>query len=589
MHMKKVIALVAVFILLNGLSHAENERKKPGSYAELVSWYENLEKEYPGYMELFKANEYYGLGKVDGGYDLYYVRVTNESRGFLKPEVLFLGSPHGDETVGTIGLYWTVKWLMEQRTSGNEWAEWLLNNREIYIEVSHNPYGFDHIQRWDANDWDLNREADYDWTGQHSELWGSVNGQTLYHFINDHAIRVASDFHGGARMILYPWSSTHADVKAKSPFSEKEYTYAPPDFYFYHVASLRLGEYMGTYGGALNEHNIGTIPTTVGYRAPGCLTAWGYGANVNNSPAEDEFVDDEVFGNYEGCGIFWVTPEMSTTKDPPEWQFGDEERGYIAEVLRFVIHQTDLAQPSIRWAYPENNSFSGNDVVVGWQVYGSLVVDETYLQYSFSPDFSDAVTGPIHDEYRGSYRGGTYWDGITWEEPLTIPEGVTDVYLRAYAKVDGAYAQIISPDVYGPTSYLRIVKERTDDTYLEVMNTSDGTEYVRGNLIWESPLMHIKIGGISTPKEGYLYLMGKEIAPLPGEKTIIIGGMNVEVQGAYDRVAFYVDDGLRYEDTDAPYRWQISNVVGMHTITARMYYGGEVQDDYLDAFLLVIK
>lgn len=587
--MKKVIALITVFLILNGLSHAETERKKPESYAELVSWYESLEAAYPGYVELFKANEYYGLGKVEGGYDLYYVRVTNESRGFLKPEVLFLGGPHGDETVGTVGLYWTVKWLMEQREAGNELAQWLLNNREIYIEVSHNPYGFDHDQRWDANDWDLNREADYDWTGQHSELWGSVNGQTLYRFINDHAIRVAVDFHGGARMILYPWSSTHMDVKGTSPFSDKKYTYAPPDFYFYHVASLRLGEYMGTYGGVLNEENIGTIPTTVGYRAPGCLAAWGYGGNVNNSPAEDEFVHDEVFGNYEGCGICWVTPEMSTTKNPPEWQFGDENNGYISEVLKCVIHQTDLAQPSVRWTYPANDSFSGNDVVVGWEVYGSLVVDETYIEYSFSPDFSDAVTGHIHDEYRDSYRGGTHWDGTVWEEHLTIPEGITDVYLRAYARVDGTYAQVLAPDVYGPTSYLRIIRERTDDTFLEVRNTSDGIEYVTGNSLWESPLIHIKIGGISAPKEGYLYLMGKEIAPLPGGGTVIIGGMNVEVQGTYDRVEFYVDDELRSEDTEAPFRWRISNVVGTHTITARMYYDQEVRDDHFRAFLLVMR
>ena len=76
---------------------------KPTSYSQLVSWYQALEILYPGYIEVFKANELYGTGTITGGYDDYFVRITNESLGFHKPEVLFLGSPHGDETAGTIG------------------------------------------------------------------------------------------------------------------------------------------------------------------------------------------------------------------------------------------------------------------------------------------------------------------------------------------------------------------------------------------------------------------------------------------------------------------------------------------------------
>ena len=42
---------------------------KPESYGELVSWYQTLESKYLGYLEVFKANEMYGTGKVAGGYD----------------------------------------------------------------------------------------------------------------------------------------------------------------------------------------------------------------------------------------------------------------------------------------------------------------------------------------------------------------------------------------------------------------------------------------------------------------------------------------------------------------------------------------
>ncbi|GAG68317.1 unnamed protein product [marine sediment metagenome] len=40
---------------------------KPSNYAELVGWYQNLESLYPGYLEVFKANELYGTGTVTGG------------------------------------------------------------------------------------------------------------------------------------------------------------------------------------------------------------------------------------------------------------------------------------------------------------------------------------------------------------------------------------------------------------------------------------------------------------------------------------------------------------------------------------------
>ncbi len=85
---------------------------KPTNYTQLVSWYQDLEALYPGYIEVFKANELYGTGIATGGYDLYYVRITNETLGFHKPEVLFLGGPHGDETVGTVGMFWFTDWLM---------------------------------------------------------------------------------------------------------------------------------------------------------------------------------------------------------------------------------------------------------------------------------------------------------------------------------------------------------------------------------------------------------------------------------------------------------------------------------------------
>jgi hypothetical protein len=488
---------------------------KPANYAELVSWYQTLESDYPDYIEIFKANELYETGTVTGGYDLYYVRITNESLGLHKPEVLFLGGPHGDETVGTIGLYWFTDWLMrmaftDEKSSeySKEYLQWIIDNREIYIEVSHNPYGFDYVQRYDGNSWDLNREADYDGPGSPTGgIWGSVNGRTLVEFINHHLIRTGCDIHGGVRELLYSWGSNHDYIYGTSPITGKTYSHAPPDFYYFDASSLRLGDYIGDYGGNLDKNSIGTIPDTVGYETQGGICPWGYGADVVTNPLEDPYVQDEIWGNYPGAGILWISPEMSVTKNPSESTFGnDTVNGYGPEVRRFVLHQTDIAQPYLMW----QSGTIGNDIEVHpgtsvaleWQVNGSLVVDHTRIQWGNDPDPINSYSHSTidHDEHAGEYIGGTGWDGaesgstngVTYYENITL-DTPGDYYFVAKAQVDQIYANVLEPEEYGDNPYLRLVKERTNGDYYEVLEGSDGTEEIFGQTWWYSSIIHVAV------------------------------------------------------------------------------------------------
>jgi len=500
----------------SGTPLGPNWYNKPASYAQLVSWYQTLESNYPDYIEIFKANELYETGTVSGGYDLYYVRITNENLGLHKPEVLFLGSPHGDETVGTIGLYWFTDWIMRMAFTdetneefSKDYLLWILDNREIYIEVSHNPYGFDYgPQRYDNHGWDLNREADYDGPGSPTGgIWGSVPGQTLREFINHHLIRAGCDFHGGVRMLLYPWADTHSTVQGVSPISGRSYNHAPPDFYFYDASGLRVGDYMGDYGGNLYSENIGPIRELLWYSIKGGLANWAYGADVETNPAEDPYVQDEIFGNYPGAGVLWTSPEMSVTKNPSESSFGnDTVHRYGAEVRRFVLHQTDLAQPYIRWqaGTVENDVEVDPDTSVPliWQVNGSLVVDHTYIQWGTD---SDPINNPDYqtvdyDNHTGDYLGGTGWDdaesgstdGVTYTENILLSTP-GDYYFVAKAQVDQVYADVLEPSVYGDNPYLRLVKERTNDDYYEILEGSDGTEEIFGQTWWYSPIIHVAV------------------------------------------------------------------------------------------------
>jgi hypothetical protein len=512
---------------------------KPANYATLVNWYLWLEQNYSNYLCVFEANDLYGTGQVKGGYDDYYVRLTNESLGFNKPESLFLGGPHGDETAGTVGMYWFCDWLLRHAFNpahmGAEtpYLRWLLDNREIYLEVSHNPYGFDHHQREDIDGNDLNREADMDCA---YPAFSSVNGKTLSEFLNHHQIRTGCDFHGGARMLLYPWGSTHTMTQGTSNITGRSFYYAPPDFNYFDSAFLRTGSYMGNagaYESRLDETNIGTIPVVVGYVPRGSICPWAYGADIGINPAESAFVQ---YPPYKGAGAMWVTPELSTDKDPPAYQFGgDDTGGFGQDVRRFILHQTDLAQPYLKW-FPgtvSNNSqwAPGHVADFKWQVNGSMVVDHTSIIWGDSPDLVNNYnfsTGD-RDSCEGKFTGGTGWEGafdgklmnpVTYSETITLPSTPGDYYFMARAMVDQAYNTTLAPSEYGANhTYLRLLKERCWGGWSEtIANSTDGNETMKGRKWWYSPMLHVKVNStvvsyleifLSAPDGGEKWYTGK--------------------------------------------------------------------------------
>lgn len=511
---------------------------KPSSYSELVSWYHRLEKNYSGYIEVFKANELYGTGKVDGIYDLYYVRITNESLGLKKPEVLFLGSPHGDETAATISMYWFSDWAMRTAFRGEyagywtPYVRWMFDNRELYFEVSHNPWGFDAVMRENKTGTDLNREADLDHAG--SDPFRSVNGRTLVEFINHHQIRIGCDFHGGIRRLLYPWGSTHENVTATSGISGYTFKYAPPDFNYYDSSCLRLGSFMGNaggYGGFLTEKEIGTIPVAVGYAPRGGIAPWAYGSDVSSNPAETPYVKN---GSYPGAGILWISPEISPIKNPPADQFGsDYTPGYGPDVRRFILHQADLAQPYVRWhssSVKNGTTWApGAKVTFKWQVNGSMVVDHTNIVWGKDPNVISKYEHqtPDRNVYAGKLRGGTGWDGakdgkltnaVIYEETITLPTAPGDYYFAARAQVDQIYNKTIGEAEYGKNTYLRLIKERCWDGWKETINGTDSIEEMKSSRWWYSPIYKLTVDpsiypfleiSIDNPKGGETWFAGK--------------------------------------------------------------------------------
>ncbi|MBU0496590.1 MAG: cadherin-like domain-containing protein, partial [Candidatus Thermoplasmatota archaeon] len=514
-----------------------------GNYDELVSLYLNLEKEYPDYIKVWKANEDYGIEPIpNGSYDLYFVRITNESLGLHKPEVFFSGGPHGDEAIGPITVYWFTDWLIrhafhqDYQDSQSDWLRWLIDHREIYIEISHNPWAFHYRDelvwpddRCDYNFWDLNREFDMHGPGGPSGgIFASNQGKVVYNFINNHLIRVGCDFHAGSYKLMYPWSSPHAEVTAESPITGKKYNYISPDFFFYDALSLRLGDYIGDYyDGDLNESLIGPFGDVL-WPAMGSWGQWAYGSNYVKNPAEKIYIKQR---NYPGSGICWITDEISFIRDPDEQQLGNDTIDlFCAKVRRYLLHQIDIAQPYIRWqpGTIDNNTIISHDetITFKWQVNGSLVVDKTLLQWGKNSnpiDFPEYFTKNI-STYNNRYYGGTGWDkaqngktdGITYIENIKLNQS-GDYFFVAKAMVDQIYKNVSNSSIYGNQSYLRIINERTNESYYEIINGDDGIEIINGQLWWYSPIIHITVNNISTSDDFYIFVEdNKSFVESPG-------------------------------------------------------------------------
>jgi len=170
------------------------------------------------------------------------------------------------------------------------------------------------------------------------------------------------------------------------------------------------------------------------------------------------------------------------------------------------LHQTDLVQPYARWmsGTVEDNSWvlTNTEIDFRWQVNGSLAVDHTYIQWGTdsNPIENWEYTTVDNDDHDGDYLGGTGWDdaesgqtnGVTYDEKILMDTG-GEYYFVAKAQVDQVYKDVLHPDVYGNNSYLRIIKERTNGSYYEMLNGTDGVEEIVGQLWWYSPIIHVTV------------------------------------------------------------------------------------------------
>lgn len=95
---------------------------------------------------------------------------------------------------------------------------------------------------------------------------------------------------------------------------------------------------------------------------------------------------------------------------------------------------------------------------------------------------------------------------------------------------------------------------------------------------------------IVRPKVGYLYLHDREVVPLGGRVTVIIGQITLIAQSRgdvrFDKVEFWINREIKNRDSRPPYEWTWNErTVGWDTLRVIAYKGDRTISDDVKAFV----
>lgn len=431
----------------------------------------DLDNTFPSIVELSTFQSAFGLAQVpDGGdmYDIHFVRITNESTGLNKPEVLIMGGQHGDEKSGTESVYYLAETLANQYGT-NDLVTWLVDHREIYLVPLVNPFGHVHHQRGDEDGEDLNRDYSYDPSGT---VYSGIGSEGVHELSRRHLFVTMADFHSGVELICHPWGSpggagqTHISPNNISPDD---------------VALSNLASLLSLRGGSFS----GFLPTmTCHDLAPvfGPVDDYSYAAGWDTALSDPSWPT-------KGSRSLSYTVEISSSKTPSESTLGGSfglfdpggaEDGYVPKGVRIAMVLIDMAQPYVRWVKPPPAmAFGGEEITIAWEVGGALFVDQTDLRYGIDPD---PAANPDFDS--PDLFGGTIWDGTVFTQTITLPNATGEYHFTARARVDQSTAGMSGNTVLPQSIFVQM---RTDANY-SISNDTDPSEIntVTGSLDWFS-------------------------------------------------------------------------------------------------------
>jgi hypothetical protein len=217
---------IPYFELLEGELSSAQDKAIFDSYptpAEIEKVLKQFAAKYPKIMKLIS------LGKSIENRDLWMVKLSdNVNIDEIEPEVKYIANMHGNEIVGRELMVLLIKDLVEGYTNGNTRIRNLINNNEVYIMPTMNPDGSFAKRRGNAKWTDLNRDFP-DFTTQDNQ--NSPNGRdpetkAIMRFQAQRNFALSANFHGGTKVVNYPWDTTSADFPLDKLVKELSVEYA---------------------------------------------------------------------------------------------------------------------------------------------------------------------------------------------------------------------------------------------------------------------------------------------------------------------------------------------------------------------------
>jgi len=185
---------------------------------------------YPAYLTLMSdfETDYPNLCQVENigytvqGRQILFAKLSaNVNTEENEPEIMYSSTMHGDETTGYILTLRLIDYLLSNYGTDPQ-ITYMLDNSEIWINPLANPDGtyaggnntVNGATRYNANDYDLNRNFPDPDNGQHPGGTWQPETIAMMDFFDEHSFIISANFHGGVEVVNYPWdtfSRLHAD------------------------------------------------------------------------------------------------------------------------------------------------------------------------------------------------------------------------------------------------------------------------------------------------------------------------------------------------------------------------------------------
>lgn len=370
---------------LNAFSNSFGDRGVPVGYytvADLNEIADSLSASFPSICTK------YVLGTGSGGHQISALVISdNSSTDEVEPELLFDGGIHGDEIGGPENMIRFARDLCVQYGTDPVITE-AVNNAEIWIIYTINPFGRDNMTRYNANGVDINRDCGYMWNneGYSNGIFSQPETKMIRDILREHQFDIHISYHSGTEFVSYPWSY-RADLtpdNANHAYLAQEYV---------------------SNSGYLN------LPAAPGYS----------GMYAINGSTKD-------FG-YGATGAISWSVEISTSKQPPASLIGSyylKNKNSMLAMVTNAIHQ-------------------GIEGVVTDSITGEPVVATVFVN-DFFPVNTNETNGDFHKFLiPGTYSIRIEANGYLSKEiqNVTIQNGQPTVLNAALTKGGGYYANSV--------------------------------------------------------------------------------------------------------------------------------------------------